>query len=243
MRKSINFLSTDKRARAIFCSIIEVFLLNHTSAVFANVEYVLREQNYFPSKTEDELRTAYARLLTAIVIACNVMKIFTTVVYDYVGAWIPRMVCHLMQIIGLTFLLIATPSSPSILIWCGYPMFYGAGAGLMYSYVMIIPIFPKRTGLLYGVLGLPIALAVLFYVAFVNMGDYYKWMFVAWLGFIPFSIAHTFLNMPKSKLDFGNVRLGWETRKDSFLGNKKVQKPESDESDKKIGSKIHGFSK
>ena len=103
-------------------------------------------------------------------------------------------------------------------------MFYGAGAGLMYSYVMIIPIFPKRTGLLYGVLGLPIALAMLFYVAFVNMGDYYKWIFVVWMAFIPFSVANTFLNMPKSKLDFGDVRLGWETRKDGFLGNKKAKK-------------------
>ena len=113
MRKSINFLFSDKRARAIICSIIEVFLLNHTSAVFQNVEYVLREQNYFPSKNEDQLRIAYARLFTAIVIACNVMKIFTTVVYDYVGSWIPRVICHLMQIVGLMFLLIATPSSPT----------------------------------------------------------------------------------------------------------------------------------
>ena len=74
MQKSINFLFSDKRARAIICSLIEVFFLTHTSAVFTNVEYVLREQNYFPSKNEDQLRTAYAQLFTAIVIACNAMK-------------------------------------------------------------------------------------------------------------------------------------------------------------------------
>lgn len=89
---------------------------------------------------------------------------------------------------------------------------------------MIIPIFPKRTGLLYGIMGLPVAAAMVWYVALVNMGSWYKVMFVAWLFCIPFSIAHTFLNMPKTKIDLKNPRLGWETRNDDIFKKNKVVK-------------------
>jgi len=56
---------------------------------------------------------------------------------------------------------------------------------------MIIPIFPEKVGFLFGVTGLPIAFAMVWYVAIVNMGSHYKWMVGFWLACIPFSVAHT----------------------------------------------------
>ena len=181
----------DPKLRAILCCLIECFMLNHTTTIFSSVEYVLREQGFFSDKSEDQLRILYGRLFTSISICCNIVKILVSLSYDYIGLWIPRIGCHVLQVIGLSFLLIATPETPTIFVWLGYPFFYGGGAGLAYSYFMIIPIFPKRTGLLYGIMGLPVAAAMVWYVALVNMGSWYKVMFVAWLFCIPFSIAHT----------------------------------------------------
>ena len=65
---------------------------------------------------------------------------------------------------------------------------------------------------------------MVWYVALVNMGSWYKVMFVAWLFCIPFSIAHTFLNMPKTKIDLKNPRLGWETRNDNIFKKNKIVK-------------------
>jgi len=220
-KSSINMLLNDKRAQTIICSLLEFFLLNHTSAVFSNVEYILREQHFFPSKSEDELRIIFSRLYTIIVVVGTSSKILMTTFYDYIGAWIPRIVCHVMQTVGLICILVATPENSEVFVWLGYPLFYGGGSGLAYSYYMIIPIFPKKVGFLFGVTGLPIAFAMVWYVAIVNMGSDYKWMVGFWLACIPFSVAHTFLNMPKSKIDFDDVRLGWETRNDSFLNGKR----------------------
>ena len=220
MINRISSLFSDIKFRAILCCLIECFLLNHTTTIFSSVEYVLREEEYFSDKSEDQLRILYGRLFTAISISCNIIKILVSLSYDYIGLWIPRIFCHIMQIIGLTFLLIASPETSTIFVWLGYPLFYGGGAGLAYSYFMIIPIFPKRTGLLYGIMGLPVAAAMVWYVAFVNMGDLYKIMFVVWLCCIPFSILHTFLNMPKTKIDLENPRLGWETRNDQIFGKR-----------------------
>ena len=133
---SINSLLNDKRAQTIICSLLEFFLLNHTSAVFSNVEYILREQHFFLTKSEDELRITFSRLYTVIVVLGTSSKILMTTFYDFIGAWIPRLVCHVMQTVGLICILVATPENSEVFIWIGYPFFYGGGSGLAYSSVL-----------------------------------------------------------------------------------------------------------
>ena len=86
MSNKLKAAASDRRFWVIATGLIEDIIFAHTPAVFQTYEYVLRNQNYFPELSSDELSRRYSLLYTftscMASLSISVFRNFTT----YVGA-------------------------------------------------------------------------------------------------------------------------------------------------------------
>ena len=211
---NISFLS-------ILTGILEIFLIVHGS--FSAIEFVAREQGYFPDKNDKEQEEMYAWLYMCWGAGSCGSKILSGLGLDTIGNWYTRTINLILITIGCTFLYVSSPDH-EVYFWLGISMF-SLAPGLIFTYYLLINMYPDKRTLLMTCVGSANALAYSFYIGYKRMEN----PNLFWLLFAIISVLlnfRTFLLTPKSNSVFQygvddeskkaikTVRLGWITRYD-----------------------------
>ena len=212
-------VTSQKRFWTITTGFLELFMICHGIDSYSSIEYVSREQNFFPGNTEDELKIIYARLLTICLVTAFFLQFSTTVLNDTYGMWFYRSVLHVSQVAGLVVALVMTPDT-SWMAYLAYPLYYGAGGALITSNVLCFELFPKARGGIMSLIGVPILGSQVWYLWYVELGSDWKYFWVMLACFLPFSVARTFLLCPRYKVIGPKTVLGWASRNLGRMQNK-----------------------
>ena len=209
-QKLVN-LSSKPKFWCTFTGFLELFLICHGIDSYSSIEYICRENNFFPDFDEDEQKLIYARILSICLITAFIFQFIVTILNDTYGMWVSRSLFHFSQLSGLIVILIMTPDT-SWLCYLAFPLFFGGGAGIITTNVLCFELWPKLRGFLSSLLGVPILLSQLWYLYYVNLGKNWKIFWAMLIGFIPFSLARTFLLCPRYKVVGPETILGLKSK-------------------------------
>jgi len=160
---------------AVATGIFEIFLIIHGAGSFGVLEFVMRRDGYYPEKTDNEKEKIYSLMFTSLALSACLGKVIVGILIDSVGNWTARLFEHVVIGAGLVLLMFATPENP-IFFQIGMPLF-SLNAGFIYSYYILVNLFPDNRGLLLTSVGAANSLAYIFYVYYKNMvNTTYFWM-------------------------------------------------------------------
>ena len=109
----------------ITTGLFEAFIFTHTPSVFPSYEYILREQNYFPNQTDDELSKTYSKIFTATSMTSSASLFLVGYITDVWGFWYARFYLHVISSIGLVSLTIMSLYKIEYLAFLGVPFWIG----------------------------------------------------------------------------------------------------------------------
>ena len=207
---------------AVATGIFEIFLIIHGAGSFGVLEFVMRRDGYYPEKTDNEKEKIYSLMFTSLALSACLGKVIVGTLIDSVGNWTARLFEHVVIGAGLVLLMFSTPENP-IYFQIGMPLF-SFNAGFIYSYYILVNLFPDNRGLLLTSVGAANSLAYIFYVYYKNMvNTTYFWMVFFVVDCL--LLFRTFFLTPKSNQAYlknsetgeNELKLGWSSRKGPWV--------------------------
>lgn len=191
----------DLRLGCILTSLLEMFFLAHGSVAYPDIEFVMREEDYFPNKTDTEYTTIYSWLYSLMTIYALLVTFCFTFLVDFVGFWNSRYVIHASSIAGTVVLFFMQRYHIDYLSFVGVPLFYGTSRAFNAGHALVSKIYPEKSSFVLNLQYLPMALSQgLYYLYIALSADSRWWFWFAILMFQPISILRTFYFLPRYNL-------------------------------------------
>ena len=203
MSNKLKTVTSDRRFWVIATGLIEDIIFAHTPAVFQTYEYVLRNQNYFPELSSDQLSRRYSLLYTFTSCMASLSMFAVGLLTDMIGFWYARFYLHSVAFLGLILLVFMSFYHIDNLAWVAIPFFVGNSHAFTRLYNFQCRIYPERTTFLMALQFIPITCAQLLYIPFKRMAQQ-GYMYIGFMACIPVSVLRTFVYCPKR-----NIYWGW----------------------------------
>ena len=132
---------------------------------------------YFNALSEEQKKLTYARLYTVTSTTFRAFQAFSQVVSDRIGQWKVRTLVFILCSIGAVLISVSSYSSElNFLVWIGYPLFYGCASAYIYSYVILMELYPERRALISQFIGSSFGIVFCFYLWYETM-KHTDWFF------------------------------------------------------------------
>ena len=212
---------------AVVTGIVELALCCHRNNLFSTLEGVMRRNDYFSNQTDQQKKITYARLYTITSTLFSVFQASSQIFSDRIGQWKVRSIVFVLCTTGAILNALSTYSSGlNFLVWIGFPLFYGCGSAYIYSYVILMELYPERRGLVSMLIGSSYGIVFLLYLWYETLSRN-DWFYYLLAVFQLLAFLRTFLFLPKmnsvyvwdfsDKVPQKTVEIGWKTRRQTQI--------------------------
>lgn len=206
---------------AVVTGIIELALCCHGTTLFSTQEVVMRRNNYFSDQSENQKKLTYARLYTITTTTFRAFQAFAQVLSDRIGQWKVRGLVALLCTIGAILNGVAFYSSSlNWLVWLGYPLMFGCGSAYIYSYVILMELYPDLRATISQLIGSSFGVVFGLYLWYESMPRP-EWFFFLMAIFQVVFFFRMFVFLPRMNSVYAwdgeeKVRqIGWASRKNA----------------------------